>query len=452
MSERAPRPGRWLLARLLPPPPAPPVTDPQEIARLYRTWRARVLYSLFIGYGAYYFTRKNLPGASAALAADLHLSNTQLGLLGTLLYVTYGVGKFVNGVLGDHLNPRLMMTAGLVLSAACCVLFGLSSSIGALCVFWALNGWFQSLGMPPCARLLASWYSTSERGVIWGIWNASHQVGGMGIAALTGALLWIGGWRACFFLPALLCAAVALLMWDRLRDTPRAMGLPSVGSFRADPFLEPDGRPLSEEPESIRQVLFGRVLRSRAVWLVSLMNLFVYVVRSGAFDWAPKYLIEAKHASAQTAGLITSGFELLGIPGSLLAGVLSDRAFGGRRAPACVLFLLLTAAGLIGFYAVPPGHPWLDGAALALVGFAIYGPQFLVGVLVTDLASPKAAATAIGLTGLFGYAGSALSGVGIGYCVDRAGWVGGFACFVLASVIGAALAVPLWGVRSPALR
>lgn len=444
------------LGVLLPPRPAPPVRDLAEVDRLYRLWRRRVLYSLFIGYAAYYFTRKNLPGAASALAADLHLTNTQLGLLGTLMYVTYGVGKFVNGVLGDHLNPRLLMAAGLLLSAACNVGFGLSSTITALAVFWALNGWFQSLGVPPCARLLASWYSTSERGSIWGLWNISHQVGGMGIAALSGVLLKLGGWQAAFFLPALLCAAVGLLMWERLRDTPAAMGLVSVGVYRNDPFLEADGRPLSDEPETLRQILWGRVLTNPAVWLVSVMNLFVYIVRSGAFDWAPKYLIEVKHASAQTAGLITSGFELLGIPGSLLAGVLSDRAFGGRRAPACLLFLLITAAGLVAFYAVPPGHPLLDAAALSLVGFAIYGPQFLVGVLVTDLASPKAAATAIGLTGLFGYAGSALSGVGIGYCIDRAGWAGGFGCFVAASLLAAALCVPILRVglpvRNPAAR
>lgn len=435
---------------LQPPAPAKPVDDPKEVARLYRLWRGRVLYSTFIGYAAYYFTRKNLPGAAAALAAELHLTNTQIGLLGTLLYVTYGAGKFVNGVLGDHLNPRLLLAAGLLLSAACNALFGMSTGFTALCVFWALNGWFQSLGFPPCARLLANWFSTSERGSMWGVWNISHQVGGMGIAALTGLLLRIGGWRACFFLPALFCAVISLLMWERLRDTPRALGLPSVGTFRNDPYLEADGRPLSEEPEGIREILMRRVLGNPLVWLLSVMNLFVYVVRSGAFDWAPKYLIEVKHASPQAAGLITSGFELLGIPGSLLAGLLSDRIFKGRRAPVCILFLLGTAAGLLVFYLVPPGHPWLDAAALSMVGFAIYGPQFLVGVLATDLASPKAAATAIGLTGLFGYAGSALSGVGVGHFIDRFGWAGGFGCFIAASLFGAATAIPMLHLRQPA--
>lgn len=433
-----------LRALLLPPAPAPPLTDPDQIKQVYRRYRVRVMVALFVGYASYYFTRKNLPGATAALTADLHYSNTQLGLLGTLLYVTYGIGKFVNGVLGDHANSRTLLVGGLLLSAACNLGFGMSSSLLALCLWWGMNGWFQSLGFPPCARLLASWYSSSERGAVWGVWNISHQVGGMAIALATGTLVAHLGWRACFFVPTLVCIALALLLWPQLPDTPAALGLPSIGVYRNDAWREADGSALSDEPESMRQILLGRVLANRGVWLVSLMNLFVYLVRSGAFDWAPKYLIEVKHTPADLAGVITSSFELLGIPGSLLAGVLSDRAFGGRRAPVCALFMLVTAAGLLLFYLVPPGHPLLDAVTLSLVGFAVYGPQFLVGVLVVDLASPKAAATAIGLTGVFGYAGSALSGVGIGYLVDRSGWRGGFICFVAAALLGGLLALPLW--------
>lgn len=48
------------------------------------------------------------------------------------------------------------------------------------------------------------------------------------------------------------------------------------------------------------------------------------------------------------------------------------------------------------------------------------------------------------LTGVFGYAGSGLSGIGIGYCIDHAGWRGGFTCFIAAAVVGAMLALPLW--------
>ena len=62
----------------------------------------------------------------------------------------------------------------------CLKRLGLASGLFFLALFWGLNGWFQSMGFPPCARILANWYSVSERGLVWSIWNISHQLGAIG--------------------------------------------------------------------------------------------------------------------------------------------------------------------------------------------------------------------------------------------------------------------------------
>jgi sugar phosphate permease len=438
---------RRLLAAFHPPAPRPDLEqDPAVVARAYRHWRVRVMYSLLIGYALFYFCRKNMPGALASMGRELHYSNSRLADLNALLYITYGVGKFVNGALGDHANPRLFLSAGANIA------FGASSGFNVLLLLWGLNGWFQSMGFPPCARLLSHWYSPSERGLFWSIWNSSHQIGGALILVLSGVLAEHYGWRSCFVVPGLICVLGGLFLYERVRDTPAALGLPPVGHYRGERELEADGSEVSEEPETLRQVLWNRVLRSPAIWLISVLNLFVYLVRAGVFDWTAKFLIEHKGASMSQAGLVTSAFEVLGIPGSILAGVLSDRLGGGRRAPVCALFLLCTAGAVALLYAIPPGHPLLDGLALALIGLFLYGPQFLVGVFAVDMASRKGAATAIGLTGVLGYAGSALSSKGTGVLVDRYGWGGGFAFWIGGALCGALLALPLWGARARVAR
>ena len=70
------------------------------------------------------------------------------------------------------------MSVGLILTGVCNILFGMSSSIWALTIFWGLNGAFQGWGWPPCARLLTHWYSQNERGRWWSTWNVSHNFGG----------------------------------------------------------------------------------------------------------------------------------------------------------------------------------------------------------------------------------------------------------------------------------
>ena len=147
--------------------PAPYIEELQDqdlVKRNYKYWRFRTFYGMYIGYALYYFTRKSFIFAMPAMHAELGLSKFELGLLGSVLSITYGVSKFLSGILGDKSNPRYFMSIGLILTGIFNILFGTSSVFWAFAVFWGLNGWFQGFGWPPCARFLTHWYSHSERG------------------------------------------------------------------------------------------------------------------------------------------------------------------------------------------------------------------------------------------------------------------------------------------------
>ena len=61
---------------------------------------------------------------------------------------------------------------------------------------------------------------------------------------------------------------------------------------------------------------------------------------------------------------------------------------------------------------------WIMIFTLAMTGFFIYGPQALIRTAAANQATTRAAATANGVTGLFGYASGFVSGVGVGFLVD----------------------------------
>src|SRR4028119_1243585 len=90
------------------------ITDETEIDNQYKYWRKRVLYSAFIGYAFYYFCRVNISMALPYMQKDLEFNKFQLGLIVSVLQITYGVGKFLNGVIADRSNPRYVMTIGLI--------------------------------------------------------------------------------------------------------------------------------------------------------------------------------------------------------------------------------------------------------------------------------------------------------------------------------------------------
>ncbi len=72
----------------------------------------------------------------------------------------------------------------------------------------------------------------------------------------------------------------------------------------------------------------------------------------------------------------------------------------------------------------PPGNAWLDNVSLIAIGFLIYGPVMLIGLQALDYVPKKAAGTAAGLTGLFGYLfGAVMANIVLGAVVDKFGWM-----------------------------
>ncbi len=425
-----------------------PIKDEGEIKSKYRHWRIRTMYSMMMGYALFYFVRKNFSMAMPTFLEELHYTKTDLGLILSLFSIIYGVGKFANGILADRANPRYFMAIGLIGSALVNVFFGLSSSLFLFGIFWIMNAWFQAMGWPPCARMLTHWYSPRELGTKWGIWNASHQIGGAGILILAGWLIPNYGWRSAFIVPAIVAILGAIYLIERLRDTPQSLGLPPIEEYRGEAHVTDEHE---DTALSLKEILFEHVLCNRLVWYVSLANFFVYIVRIGVLDWAPTFLVEAKGSSLGLAGFKVAGFEIAGIFGALAAGWISDRVFKGRRGPANVLFMLALIFFTVYLWVIPAGNPWLDGAVLVAIGFLVYGPQMLVGVAAADFASKKAAATATGMTGLFGYLGSTVCGIGTGLVVDRWGWDGGFIFFIASAILGTLFFLLTWGHRSAVL-
>ena len=142
---------------------------------------------------------------------------------------------------------------------------------------------------------------------------------------------------------------------------------------------------------------------------IAVANAFVYLVRYGVLDWAPTYLSEEKGFSFEESGWAYALYEFAGIPGTLLCGWISDKLFNGRRAPVSIGYMLCTLICVLIYWQNPAGNPNLDIAMLIGIGFFVYGPIMLIGVHALDLAPKKAAGTAAGFTGLFGYVGGAVA-------------------------------------------
>lgn len=432
-----------LLKFLKPAPFIKEIEDPARVKSEYQYWRIRILYSAFMGYSFYYLTRKSFTFAMPGMIQDLGFAKSELGFLGSILAISYGMSKFASGVLSDQTNPRYFMALGLMLTGIINICFGMSSSLMMFALFWGLNGWFQGFGWPPCARFLTHWYSRSERGSWWSTFNVSHNVGAFLTPWVAGICLYYFGWRSAMYVPGVLCILGGFFLINRLRDTPQSIGLPAIEKFRNDTagINEND----NDERKLTTRELLGTVLQNPYIWLLAIAYFFVYLVRMGV-DWSALFLLETKGYTSLKASGFVSIFEIGGFCGNLCAGWASDRLFGARRGPVIVLFAIGMFLSVIAFWFAPPNFPIFDSAALFCMGFAVFGPQCLIGVAAAELSHKKAAATATGFTGLVAYMGAACAGYPLGLIIDTWGWNGFFYALAGCCVIAVALLVPLWNV------
>jgi OPA family glycerol-3-phosphate transporter-like MFS transporter/OPA family sugar phosphate sensor protein UhpC-like MFS transporter len=421
--------------------PLTPSSAPAATASRFRYWQYRTLIATMFGYAAFYFVRKNLSFAMPAMEADLGITKAQLGTFLTLHGLLYGLSRFVNGMWADRANARYFMVAGLLLSVGANVFFGLSSTVLWFGVAWMINGWVQGMGFPPCCRLMTHWFGPHELATKMSIWNTSHSIGAAVAGVFCGYIVSFG-WRWCFFGPAILCTLAGLILFLLLRDTPTSVGLPEIAVEGAKAGDHEDRTSAGYKLFVKRQVFLNPY-----VWYLSLANFFVYILRFAILDWGPTLLKEMKHFPVHKGGWMVGAFEISGIVGMLLAGWATDRVFQGRGARMCVFCMIGACVAMLLFWQLG-NTPAIATLFLALAGFFIYGPQALIGITAANLATKRAAATAAGFTGLFGYASTLVSGVGLGYVVQHYGWSIGFGTLLAIGAIGLVMFILAWPAKA----
>ena len=252
-----------------------------------------------------------------------------------------------------------------------------------------------------------------------------------------------GAWMWSFWIPGLIALVGALGLFALLRDTPKSVGLPELEMTKT--ALDND----SDDAAARRAYVRKMVYKNPIIWVLAFANFFVYVVRFSVLDWGPKFLTEACNMSFEKAAVAVFAFEIMAILGTIVAGWVTDRFFAGRAHRTCLWCMVGAGAAMGGFYIfyLNPGMvpDWALIGVLAMAGFFVYGPQALIGIAASNQATKKAAATANGLVGIFGYLSTAVSGVGVGWLADKYGWNYVFIGVLIMAVVGVAVFLTIWG-------
>ena len=447
-----------ILARFFKEPPIKPeIQDKATVDKMYKHWSIRIFLSCYVAYIVAHFCRKNIAVALPFIGQDLGYTNTQLGILGSSLYMTYGIGKFINGIIADRSNVRTFLPTAMIISAIANLcfaysavfitpghvsFFGLPSAtilLWVLTFFWGANGWFQSMIFPPIAKALSYWLSKSERATKWSIWSTSHQLGVFTTVMISGILIGHFGWKTAFGIEAVLVTITGLFLYWSLRDRPQSLGLPDVDIYKNEPIEK------EEENKKAKMSYFEMfrkyIVCNKILWLLSIAYAFVYVIRFGTEDWFVKYLMEYKGDSLAIATAKLSSLAVVGSIGAIAAGWFSDRSKSGSRIPINIAFFIGLGVCLFLFHINTIDV--FDYVLAALIGAFTAGPQLLLGgVCALEATSKEVASAALGFAGMFGYVGAVLSASGTGFMIDtfqkhfNNGWLGAVIFWISSAIVG----------------
>lgn len=368
--------------------------------------------SATFGYGMYYVCRLSLNVVKKPIVEEGIFSETELGIIGSVLFFTYAIGKFTNGFLADRSNINRFMTTGLLVTALVNLALGFTNSFILFAVMWGISGWFQSMGAASCVVGLSRWFTDKERGSYYGFWSASHNIGEALTFIIVASVVSAFGWRYGFLGAGLVGLLGALVVWQFFHDTPQSKGLPPVNLPQTE--AKEEKTDTNDFNKAQKQVLL-----MPAIWILALSSAFMYISRYAVNSWGVFYLQAQKGYSTLDASLIISISSVCGIIGTMFSGVISDKFFGGRRNVPALIFGLMDVVALCLFLLVPGVHFWLDALAMVLFGLGI-GVLicFLGGLMAVDIAPRNASGAALGVVGIASYIGAGLQDVMSGILIE----------------------------------
>lgn len=359
---------------------------------------ASLFISLFFLWGGGYNTA---PIFLAALLKSFGWSHERAAMITAALSLAIGVTGPIAGWVLDRIEARLVMGAGALLAVIGLVsasrsntFDGLLLSIIVLGVGLGCSTWLAA------SLVIANWFG-ENRGAALGLATAGMEAGGMVMTFTVGGIIAAHGWRAGYFAiaaPAMLVVAPLLFIFVRTR-----------------PSAEPSQPNQAAKVEPLEGYEVGDALRTRAFWMLVLVQLSYGLGVGGTFHHLVAYL-EGIGYAARAATIVVSIVLGMAAVGKPLMGMLGDR-IGGKNALAIGLVMIaISVIILLGARSIAMIALWL-----IVVGIAGAAPVALVPMVLAETLGLRRFGTLFGWVSLAVTFGLFVGPLAVGAITDATG-------------------------------
>ncbi|XP_050411594.1 uncharacterized protein LOC126826657 isoform X2 [Patella vulgata] len=393
--------------------------------------KARQILIFILGWLAYastYLLRKPLGVIKADLEVSLSISKTELGWLDTALLLPYALMQMCLGQVGDRIGARLTLGMSLILAGLSMISFGYWNTTPVLGLLLFINGSAQSQCWPNCSKILLSWFADRVRNSVFGMFGTCAFGGGIIGTFLAVILQTNYGWRAVYVPPSLIAIFLGTLVLIFYRQSSEA-GVDIPGRVSA-----------SQAKIDTRSSSLYEIWKIPMVAEVAISVFCLKVVRYCMYMWLPLYLLRQLNYSKSLSGIFSTVFDIGGVAGSALIGILIDRFYAGRSIFGNAVSVALSTIFLICFNLTCTWGMTFNAVFMFLAGAFSSGPDTLLGGSIAaelgEKGNRNAAVATVGLINGFGSVGTFMEGPIIGFISTYYGWSGMFYFMIILSIIG----------------
>lgn len=355
----------------------------------------------------------NYSAVLPAIIEDWALSGARAGIIFSAFQVGYLVTIVPIGALADRYSPRWVIAVGAAGTGVASLLFGLFATgfiSGTFLRFVA--GAFMAGVYVPGMRFISDWYDPTVRGRAMGIY--------VGAYSFSSGLAFVVGSRV-----------------EAVVDWQTAIIVTSIGAVVCAPAMvvlaaDPTGGLSRRDRRFDLSVLWNReYLYAVGVYTLHAWELF------GVRNWILVFLVSAPAFAAGTspvtAGAVVGLMFILGGPGNLLGGWLSD-AIGRTRTIALALGSSAVITTVLPFLT---GIPlWAITLIVLVYGIVLTADSSPVSTTITEVVDDEHVGVALSLQSLIGYFGAAVSPVLFGVALDAFDYTIAFWSLAVAAVAG----------------
>jgi len=306
--------------------------ESKEIRKRENVRNAVLIGSLCsLSYLAVYFAR-NILGAVTPQMIEKDVFTTEfMGTISSIYFICYAVGQLINGVIGDKVKAKYMISFGLFLAGICSFAFvRLAEYPSAVCIAYGMTGFFLAMIYGPMTKVVAE--------------NTEP------IYATRCSL----GYTFASFLGSPLAGAVAaVLVWESVFDISSAALIIMGGlCFAAFLLLEKKGIvkygqyvPTKEKGNGIGVLIRHKIIK------FTLVSILTGVIRTSVVFWMPTYLSQYLDFSVEQSALIYTVATLI-ISFATFLAIAVYEALGRNMELTVLLFFIISVLGFLGVYLV----------------------------------------------------------------------------------------------------